>query len=245
MATTSPKYKLDAWDFLKSLAVASLSQPALVILTSLSAGYFNINWTETWHLAVASAAGYLIKNYFSGPKPPTPNNFKGPLGAGGKVIPVVFCLLVASSSFGQSIFKPLPLIPKPQPERRPSINRAIVGPTDSLPNISNGHFRGFRFSGPDLAFAVPDFSIYTGLGIDYVTATADQATGKWTYDFTIGARVYGGADLGTPTVRTIGAVGIRATFLKGWLALAAIYNLTTKKPQAAIGNPAALIPGLN
>lgn len=242
MATTSPKFKLDVWDFLKSLAVASLSQPALVILTSLSAGHFNINWTETWHLAVASAAGYLIKNYFSGPKPPAASNS---VGKGAKVIPVVFCLLVASTSFGQSIFKPLPLISKSQPAGRPYLKKAIIGPTDSLPSISNGHFKGFRFSGPDLAFAVPDFSIYTGLGIDYVTATADPATGKWGYDFTIGARVYGGADLGTPTVRSIGAVGIRATFLKGWLAIGVLYNLITKKPQAAIGNPAALIPGLN
>lgn len=245
MATTSPKYKLDVLDFLKSLAVASLSQPALVILTSLSAGHFKIDWTETWHLAVASAAGYLIKNYFSGPKPPASGNSAGNSGVGAKAITVVIFLLVASTTFGQSMFRPLPLAPKALPARQPSFNRAIIGPTDSLPNISNGHFKGFRFSGPDLAFAVPDFSIYTGIGIDYVTATADQVTGKWVYDFTIGARVYGGADLGTPTVRTIGAVGIRATFLKGWLAIGAIYNLTTKKPQATIGNPAALIPGLN
>jgi hypothetical protein len=37
----------------------------------------------------------------------------------------------------------------------------------------------------------------------------------------------------------------RATFFKGWLAIGAIYNLTLKKTQATVGNPAALIPGLN
>jgi len=67
MATTSPKFWLNSLDFLKGLAVAALSQPVLIILTSLTAGQFNINWTEQWQLAVSSAAAYLIKNFFSGP----------------------------------------------------------------------------------------------------------------------------------------------------------------------------------
>lgn len=152
-------------------------------------------------------------------------------------------LLVSVCAFvqAQSIFKPLPLNIK----KGNIYGKVILLPTDSLPNISNGKFHGLRFAGPDLAFAVPDFSIYTGLGIDYVVAIADPGTGKWVYNFTIGPRVYGGANLGVPTVQAIGAVGIRATFFKGWLAIGAIYNLTTKKPQATVGNPAALIPGLN
>jgi len=246
MANNSPKFALNVWDFLKSLAVGALSQPVLILLTSIAAGHFDINWTEQWHLAVASIAGYLIKNYFSGKKePPATGGGGGLSGIGSRSIAITAALIVTNVTFGQSMFKPLPLTPKPAAARAMVFNRAIIAPTDSLPNISEGHFKGFRFSGPDLAFAIPDFSIYTGLGIDYVTATADQTTGKWTYDFTIGPRIYGGANLGSPTVRAIGAVGIRATFLKGWLAIGAIYNLTTKKPQATMGNPAALIPGLN
>lgn len=154
---------------------------------------------------------------------------------------VLVFLLIAGASFGQSIWKPLPVMPA----RGQVYTRSVILPTDRLPNISNGKFNGFRFAGPDLAFAVPDFSIYTGLGIDWVNAIADPTTGKWVYNFTIGPRVYGGANLGTPMVKAIGALGVRATFFKGWLALGAIYNLTTKKPQATMGNPAALIPGLN
>ena len=71
MTTTSPKFSLNVQDFLKSLAVAALSQPILVILTSITAGNFNINWTEQWHLAASAGAAYLIKNFFSGVIPPT------------------------------------------------------------------------------------------------------------------------------------------------------------------------------
>lgn len=62
---TSKKFTLNVSDFLKSLAVAALSAPLLVILTSISSGQFNINWTEEWHLAASSAAAYLIKNFFT------------------------------------------------------------------------------------------------------------------------------------------------------------------------------------
>lgn len=153
-------------------------------------------------------------------------------------------LICASTCFGQSIFKPLPLVVnKPKAS---AFAKGILLPTDSFPSISDGKFQGFRFSGPDVAFAIPDFSMYTGVGIDYVWATANTSTGKWEYNYTLGPRVYGGANLSQPgTVKAIAGVGVRATFFKGWLAIGAIYNLTSKKAQATIGNPAALIPGLN
>lgn len=157
---------------------------------------------------------------------------------------LTFCFLFSFFiGYSQSMWKPLPSYHKPVASQFNS--QALISPQDSLPSLSTGKFQGFRFSGPDLAFAVPDLSIYSGIGIDYTMATANPATGKWDYDFTIGPRVYGGANVGTPTVKTIAAVGVRATFFKGWIALGLIYNLTTKKPQATIGNPAALIPGLN
>lgn len=239
MATNSSKFSLDVQDFLKSLAVASLSQPILVILTSFSAGHFNINWTEQWHLAVSAASAYLIKNYFSGPKPPA----SGSSAVNSKVMPMLILLLLLSATCSaQSMFKPLPAYKKPMHANR--FFRTTL-PTDSLPSLSTGKFQGFRFAGPDIAFAVPDFSVYTGLGIDYVWAIANETTGKWDYQYTLGPRVYGGANLGSPTVRAIGAIGVRVTLFKGWLALGALYNLTLKKTQATIGNPAALIPGLN
>lgn len=239
MATTSPKYSVNLKDAVEAALYAAFVSPFLVILTSISAGKFNINWTAEGQMALSNLAGYLLKQYFSGPKPPANGMYT--MGSKTSAIVVGF-LLLSSVSFGQSIFKPLPAYRKPMLGNR--FFKTTL-PTDSFPALSTGKFQGFRFAGPDIAFAVPDFSMYTGLGIDWVSAVADMATGKWVYNFTIGPRVYGGANLGVPTVRAIGAIGLRATFFKGWLALGAVYNLTTKKPQATIGNPAALIPGLN
>jgi hypothetical protein len=75
--TTSKQFWLNAQDFLKALAVAALTTPITVLLTSLQACTFTINWTDEWHLAVVSAAGYLLKNFFTPaqtvttPTPPT------------------------------------------------------------------------------------------------------------------------------------------------------------------------------
>lgn len=63
--TTSKQFSLNAKDFLLSLAVAALSGPVMIILTSLQAGQFNIDWTKLWQLAVSSAAGYLLKNFLT------------------------------------------------------------------------------------------------------------------------------------------------------------------------------------
>ena len=143
----------------------------------------------------------------------------------------------------QSIFHALP--PYKASVTTTPYSKSIILPTDSLPSISTAKWQGIRFAGPDVLVSVPDFSLWTGLGLDYVWAVANTATGKWNYNYTIGLRVMGGANLGVPTVKAIGGVGIRFTLLNGYLALGAIYNLTTKAPQTAIGNPAALIPGLN
>jgi hypothetical protein len=155
---------------------------------------------------------------------------------------LIAAIIFAGTTNAQSIFRALP------PYRAPSnkFNRAIIGPTDTLPSLSTGSWNGFRFSGPDVMAAIPDFSLYTGVGIDYILAKANPTTGKWSYTFTAGPRVYGGANLGTPgTVQAVAGVGVRLTFLNGLLAVGMIYNLTTKKAQGTIGNPAAIIPGLN
>jgi hypothetical protein len=159
-----------------------------------------------------------------------------------KFILSLAAIFIVGSVSAQSIFKALP------PYRAPSnkFNRAIVGPTDTLPSLSTGSWNGFRFSGPDVAAAIPDFSIYSGVGLDYILAKADPATGKWSYTFTAGPRIYGGANLGVPgSVQAVAAVGVRISFLNGLVAVGMLYNLTTKKAQGTIGNPAAIIPGLN
>ena len=80
---TSKQFTLNAKDFLLSLAVAALSGPVMILLTSLQAGQFNIDWTKLWQLAVSSAAGYLIKNFFT----PAQTTVTPPATAPGTTIP--------------------------------------------------------------------------------------------------------------------------------------------------------------
>lgn len=67
MATiyTSKQFWLNARDFGKAIAVAALSTPVTVVLTSLQAGRFNIDWKALAIMAIGSAASYLLKNFLT------------------------------------------------------------------------------------------------------------------------------------------------------------------------------------
>lgn len=240
MTSPSSKFSLNWRDAIEGLLYAALCPAVLMIATSLANGQFKINWTEEWHTAAAAGATYLLKTFFSGPTPPSPTN-----GSAAPKVIVLFLLIGAlvSSCGAQSLLKPLPLY---RPPVVPGRFLRAIGPTDSLPSITTRQWQGLRLAGPDVAIALPDLSAYTGLGIDYVWATANQTTFKWDYDYTIGLRVRGGANLPSPgTVKAVGALGLRASFLKGLVAVELLYNLTLQHAQGAIGNPAAFIPGLN
>lgn len=158
------------------------------------------------------------------------------------LLSIALLLILGTVANAQSIWSPLP------PYKAPSNVRAmaIVGPFDSLPSISTLKWQGVRLAGPDVMLALPDFSAWTGGGLDYVWAVANTTTNKWQYQYTAGIRVTGGINLPSPgSVQAIGGFGVRVTLFNGLLAVGGIYNLTLKHPQAAIGNPVALIPGLN
>lgn len=67
MATinTSQQFWLNARDFGKALIIAALSTPITIILTSLEAGKFDIDWKALGIMAAGSAASYLLKNFFT------------------------------------------------------------------------------------------------------------------------------------------------------------------------------------
>src|ERR1700753_977724 len=80
---TSTQFTLNCKDVLLSLPLTALSGPVLILLTSLQAGQFNIDWTKLWQLAVSSAAGYLIKNFFT----PAQTTVTPPAAQPGTTIP--------------------------------------------------------------------------------------------------------------------------------------------------------------
>lgn len=93
MVITSKQFSLNVRDFLLSLAVAAGSGPVLILLTSLQAGQFNIDWTKLWQLAVSSAAGYLIKNFFT----PAQTTIAPPATAPGTTISDAAVKIIPSS----------------------------------------------------------------------------------------------------------------------------------------------------
>jgi len=158
------------------------------------------------------------------------------------------CMLTAIAKPAQAQFEyfrhPLPTWPGAK-QYKPTNNYAhtvAVG----LPSIATGKYNGFVLSGPDVIIAVPTFSIYTGIGVDYVMAVADSLSGKWSKNFTIGPRLYGGANMPIPgSVKAAGAIGVRVTFFDQLLAVGLLYDFTLRKAQTGVGNPAALFPTTN
>lgn len=158
-----------------------------------------------------------------------------------KLAVLIGLLLIGSVASAQSIFKPLPLAVKTEPSNTRTYALTFSNP----PASAVGTWQGLRLSGPDVMAALPDFTLYTGVGVDYEWDKADSA-GKWYTNSSVGLRVYGGANLSAPnSVQTVGALGIRVTFFNHLLAVGLLYNLTTKKAQGAVGNPAGLIPPIN
>lgn len=66
MATvTSKQWLVNGRDALHALAIAALTTPVSILLSSIQAGNFNIDWTNMWHLALAGGAGYILKAWIT------------------------------------------------------------------------------------------------------------------------------------------------------------------------------------
>lgn len=222
---------MKSWKTTLAGLVAGLPMLIDALITAYNAGTFT-GKTGTQTLASVGIVilGFIAKDH----------NVTG--GTVAKILlPIVLLLSMTVAGNAQSLLHSLP------PYKVQTAGRAhAIGITDTLPSLSANKWNGWRLGGPDIMLAIPDFTAYTGVGIDYVWATANTSTGKWNYDYTVGARLIGGANLSAPKgVQTVGGFGLRVTLFNGLLALGGIYNLTLKHAQAAVGNPAALIPGLN
>lgn len=65
LVNVSKKFTLVWNDFLKAFLLAALTTPVTELLTGLQSGNFKPNWTALGTVAATSAAGYLLKNFFS------------------------------------------------------------------------------------------------------------------------------------------------------------------------------------
>lgn len=241
MATTSPKFSLQVLDFLKSLAVAALSQPILVILTSLSAGTFTINWTEQWHLAVSAGAAYLIKNFFSGATPPTSGSSTSSTQLKMIIVLVVCASLLSTVTSAQSLFKP---IPKPVATNR--FARATVANANG-----DSTFTGFRLTGLTVLYGVSNgytaSNVYAGTGFGYEWDTYSSTTQRWTTNIQVGLGLYAGGHIAPANLQAATAIGLQVGLLNKQIILGILYNLNSPAGMnshfvGAIGGNAYLVP---
>lgn len=65
VATTSKKFSLKLTDWEKGLIVAAISPIVPIIMQSLNAGSFTLDWKVIGTTALAAGIAYLAKNFFS------------------------------------------------------------------------------------------------------------------------------------------------------------------------------------
>lgn len=63
--TTSKQYTLNIRDVLRGLLVAVLTPVVTVILTSIDAGQFVLDWQSIGGVALSAFLGYIFKNFLS------------------------------------------------------------------------------------------------------------------------------------------------------------------------------------
>jgi len=65
VVTTSKKFRLAAPDWLKGLAVATLTTPITIIITSLMKHTWVVDWNQIGQVALIGFLGYISKNFLT------------------------------------------------------------------------------------------------------------------------------------------------------------------------------------
>lgn len=70
---TSKQWWLDHKDWIKGLIVAALSGPLTIIVESVNAGTFTMDWGTIAKVAITTGGAYILKNFATPSKTITPN----------------------------------------------------------------------------------------------------------------------------------------------------------------------------
>lgn len=157
-----------------------------------------------------------------------------------KTMITILLLVVAFTSNAQSLFAPLPKPKWPVPFHGLAPH-AIAPPTGATGSVIGTTYTGFRFDGPSVLLALPDFTVYTGVGISWEHDTFRDSTSKWYTDYSIALKGYAGGQYAPGAVSGVTAVGLSVSFFNKLLTVGLLYNLTTKKAQGAVGPTVNLI----
>jgi len=143
---------------------------------------------------------------------------------------LIFTFLVILGNFAnaQSVFAP---IPKP-PTSHIRANAVNLNSTMPSPDST---FTGFRFTGPMVLYALPNSTIFTGIGADYEHDVFNQTTGKWSTTWAIAIGGYEGGQIAPSNVSAVTAIGLSVAFFNKLVTVGILYNLSNKNFQGALG----------
>jgi hypothetical protein len=157
-----------------------------------------------------------------------------------KTMITILLLAVAFTSNAQSLFAPLPKPKWPVPSHGLA-PRDVAPPNGATGTAIGNIYSGFRFDGPSVLVAIPDFTVYTGVGLSYEHDTYRDSTAKWYTDWSVAFKGYAGGQYAPGTVSGVTAVGLSVSFFNKLLTVGVLYNFMTKKAQAGAGPTVNLI----
>lgn len=148
------------------------------------------------------------------------------------ILIAIACCLMPSGSHAQGL---LSRLPRPVPAKYvPSNTRGFFKATPTSLQVDSV-FQGLRIGGPSIMVALPDFTLYTGVGVEWQHDTYSVSSGRWYKDYGVGADFFGGSQLVPGNIREVVSVGAHLSLLDGFLTVGFIYNLTTRRVQGATG----------
>jgi len=213
--TSSPQWRLNAYDFGKALLVAACSQPITLILTSISAGHFNIDWRAMGLMALGSAASYLLKNFVT-PAQTISTRI---------VILLVMCAGLALPTHAQSPFKPVPRVVT-FAAHNPFAKAAIVQKDSSL--------NAWRIISVAAAYAEPGNILMAGIGYGYQHLSWDYTAEKWICKWSISPVAFAGGSVAPSTPASVMSVGVLGGINNNLIMAGPVYNFGTKQFGVAV-----------
>lgn len=127
------------------------------------------------------------------------------------------------------MFKP---IPKPATAKVNPYAKLQLSTTTPSPDST---FSGFRFTGPMVLYALPNSTIYTGVGVDYEHDVFNSTTQKWSTKWAIQIGGYEGGQIAPANVSAVTAVGLSVALFNKLVTVGLLYNFSNKNFQGALG----------
>lgn len=143
---------------------------------------------------------------------------------------IIALVLSGISVNAQSMFKPLP---------KPSLIKYGMHYKSTTP-LPDSTFTGFRFTGPMVLYALPNSTIFTGVGVSYENDSYNASTGKWYSNWAIALGGYEGGQIAPANVSAVTAVGLSVAFFNKLVTIGVLYNFSNKNFQGALGPQVSL-----